>query len=66
MQIADFGLARARSHEPAFSAVGTMAYLPPEAVVALAGRTHQGATPRVCFEYLVSFEALANEVLLLL
>lgn len=46
VQIADFGLARARSHEPAFSAVGTMAYLPPEAVVALAGRAHQGAAPR--------------------
>lgn len=38
VQIADFGLARDRSHEPAFSAVGTMAYLPPEAVVGLAGR----------------------------
>ncbi|CAE6515943.1 unnamed protein product [Rhizoctonia solani] len=40
VQIADFGLARDRSHEPAFSAVGTMAYLPPEAVVGLVGRAH--------------------------
>ncbi|CAE7131620.1 unnamed protein product [Rhizoctonia solani] len=40
VQIADFGLARDRSHEPAFSAVGTMAYLPPEAVVGLVGRSH--------------------------
>ncbi|CAE6425276.1 unnamed protein product [Rhizoctonia solani] len=40
VQIADFGLARDRSHEPAFSAVGTMAYLPPEAVVGLVGRPH--------------------------
>ncbi|QRW17915.1 Serine/threonine-protein kinase [Rhizoctonia solani] len=38
VQIADFGLARDRSNEPAFSAVGTMAYLPPEAVVGLIGR----------------------------
>ncbi|CAE6451897.1 unnamed protein product [Rhizoctonia solani] len=40
VQIADFGLARDRSHEPAFSAVGTMAYLPPEAVVGLVGRPY--------------------------
>ncbi|CAE6438118.1 unnamed protein product [Rhizoctonia solani] len=40
VQIADFGLARDRSNEPAFSAVGTMAYLPPEAVVGLVSRAH--------------------------
>ncbi|KAG8748255.1 Meiosis-specific serine/threonine-protein kinase mek1 [Ceratobasidium sp. 414] len=40
VQIADFGLARDRSHEPAFSAVGTIEYLPPEAVVALVGRSY--------------------------
>ena len=33
--IADFGLARSRSHEQTMNAVGTIAYMPPEAILAL-------------------------------
>ncbi|QRV75031.1 Serine/threonine-protein kinase [Ceratobasidium sp. AG-Ba] len=54
VQIADFGLARDRSHEPAFSAVGTIEYLPPEAVVALVGRSYQKrrgfSTPKLGYD----------------
>ncbi|KAG8685902.1 Meiosis-specific serine/threonine-protein kinase mek1, partial [Ceratobasidium sp. 395] len=41
VQIADFGLAREKAHEPAFSAVGTIEYLPPEAILSLIGRSYE-------------------------
>ncbi|KAG9125317.1 Meiosis-specific serine/threonine-protein kinase mek1, partial [Ceratobasidium sp. 392] len=44
VQIADFGLARDKAHEPAFSAVGTIGYLPPEAMVVLTGWAHEKKT----------------------
>jgi serine/threonine protein kinase len=33
--IADFGLARPRAHEQTLNAVGTICYMPPEAILAL-------------------------------
>lgn len=33
--IADFGLARPRAHEQTLNAVGTICYMPPEAIMAL-------------------------------
>ena len=36
--IADFGLARERSYEPTANVAGTVSYLPPEAINALAWR----------------------------
>ena len=35
IQLADFGLARRRSHEETFNVCGTVSYLPPEGILAL-------------------------------
>jgi len=39
IQIADFGVARSRAYEKVFDVQGTIAYLPPEAILALRDKT---------------------------